>query len=114
MKLKDVLFGCEFLDIKWVTVALETATKLRDLQGISIDVPSISAHVTPANKETLRTPWSDLDSLLVQFWESHSIRMKISHQRPGSEDEGRGLVDWSEYLLPESTERGVVDVVEGP
>ena len=113
------MFGCEFLSIQWIIVALETATKLGDLQGISIYVPSLLTSIAPGNEEFNRTAeeqarrsWSDLDPLLVQFWKSHSIRTKILHPRPSPENQGSGVMYWYKHLLPESTERGIIDLAE--
>ena len=57
--------------------------------------------------------WSDLDRLLVGFWESRSIRPKVMCPQPRTEDEGR-VGDLAEYLLPELTRRGIMDIVEVP
>ena len=114
MKLKEVLFTCKFPGIEWVTATLETATKLQDLQRISIYVRSIVTRITLANgEEQTHTPWSDLDPLLIQFWESHSIRTKVSYPPQDPEDEGRGGASWYKHMLPESSERGVINLVEG-
>lgn len=54
--------------------------------------------------------WSDLDRLLLKFWDSHSIRPKVVDSR--TEDEKRGTRDWVRYLFPEATKGGIIDVVE--
>ncbi|KAF9789357.1 hypothetical protein BJ322DRAFT_1105220 [Thelephora terrestris] len=120
-KLKEVVFGCEFLDIKWVTVSLKTAAKLRNLQKITIHAPSVlfSASLTNVGvnwgeDEQARTLWSELDPLLVRFGESRSIRTKIIYPPPDPDDEGRGADEWPEYLLPESMKRGVIDLAQKP
>ena len=64
--------------------------------------------------EEIRPQWSLLDLFLVQFWESCSICAKILYSPSGPEDGGVGVVEWSEHLLPESTKRGVIDLVEEP
>lgn len=57
--------------------------------------------------------WPDLDSLLVKLWESCSIRTKVVYNIPpngvGGTNAGLGV-----SLLPESTERGVIDLFERP
>ena len=124
IKLKEVVFQCGFPDVKWVTAALETVPEHRDLQRISIR-PYSTLHssilhcatiedremVQAEEAEALRQ-WPDLDPLLIQLWESHSICTQILFPRPGPNGEGRGVADWSEYLLPESTKRGIIDLVE--
>ena len=47
----------------------------------------------------------DLDRLLVQFWDSRSIRPKVVTEKKGKRD-------WAGYLLPEITKRGIIDLVE--
>ena len=50
--------------------------------------------------------WSNLDSLLVQLWESRSIRSKVvcSQAKDGAED-------WLGCLFPEMTKRGFIGLV---
>ena len=107
------MFRCGFLEIKWVTVALESATNLRDLKRILIHVSALLVNQDPAWNTRLqaRTLWSDLDPLLIQLWESHSIRTMISYPPPELEEEG-GAAGRAKYLLPESTGRGIVDLDE--
>ena len=100
-KLKDIVFRWTSLSIKWVTTTLETITpQHQDLQRISIHVPH---------------PWvhdqvKDLDRLLVQLWDSHSIRTSVTcfiaeHQK-------REMRGWAGYMFPELTKRGIIDLVE--
>lgn len=102
-------------------MTLKTAAEHQDLQRISVHVPSSLARASAVDEDTIRMEeerahmlWSDLDPLLVQFWESHSIRTKILYYPPSSEDRGRGVGDWPGYLLPESMKRGIIDLVEEP
>lgn len=64
--------------------------------------------------EQARPLWLDLDPLLVQFWESRSIRTKIVHPPHDPDDEEEGVDNWPEYLLPESMRRGIIDLVQEP
>ncbi|KAF9789299.1 hypothetical protein BJ322DRAFT_1017987 [Thelephora terrestris] len=111
LKLKDIVFRCNVTDIKWVISALETIAQHRNLQQISIQVPSILPE-----DEMISGLWPTLDLVLVQFWESHSIRTKILSPPPGREDEHEGLVmaDWSVHMLPESMGQEIIDLVEEP
>lgn len=60
--------------------------------------------------EATARQWLDLDHLLVELWESHSIRPKIGCVKLGEE---RQNVEYCVgCLLPEVTERGIIDVVE--
>ena len=60
--------------------------------------------------EEIWEEWLDLDRLLVQFWESSSIRPKVvvMVQIPGAWN-ARYSVGY-ERLLPEITERGIIDL----
>ena len=97
-------------------MALQTiTTRSQDLQHISIHaLPRIPLINTGANVEEtvgegIYGQWLDLDRLLVQFWESRSIRPRV----------GCTTLDrWDNYtrycigrLLPEATERGIVDLI---
>jgi hypothetical protein len=53
---------------------------------------------------------SDLDRLLVQLWKAHSIHPKVVC--PRSKNISKRVEDWARYLLPETGERGTVELVE--
>ena len=83
-KLRDVVFRFESWNVEWVTVALQTITpKHRDFREISISAAcyqttfNIDANVREMIGKTSCGHWSDLDHLLVQFWESRSIRPRL-------------------------------------
>ena len=64
------------------------------------------ANVRQAIGEANFEQWLNLDRLLVQFWESRSIRPKVVCAKLR---EGR---DWAGCLLPEITGRGIIDLFE--
>lgn len=53
--------------------------------------------------------WLDLDRLLVQFWESHSIRPRV--ESTTLEEREQGTKYCIRYLLPEITRREVIHLV---
>jgi len=98
-------------------MALRTITpKHRDLRQISIYLhcPSHPAGaevgVVRAIGRRIYEQWLDLDRLLVQFWESHSIRPRLVRTTPAQEtpDAERCIG----RLLPEVTKRGIAELVE--
>jgi hypothetical protein len=129
-KLKDVVFCCGMRP-RWVTTTLRTITPdHRNLQQISLETPFTLFHsghgpvdlVTfrhgPVDSATFRhrvgdavgTEWPDLDHLLAQLWESHSIRPKVFYTVPSWLDKevaGRCV----ESLLSEISKKGIVDLV---
>ena len=58
--------------------------------------------------------WQDLDHLLVEFWESASIRPKVV--RPTQVWGGWETIDYIGYrcLFPEAMKRGILDLVDSP
>lgn len=54
--------------------------------------------------------WSDLDRLLVQLWESRSIRTKLESTE--SQSGVGGMMDSVVRLLLELTKSGIIDPVE--
>ena len=120
------MFQCGFPDVRWVTTALETIAERRDLQRIEIRAfssldnstldcaTSDDVELVRAEEERALRQWPDLDALLGQLWESHSIRTKVSFPERGANGEGRGVAYRFEYLLPESTKRGIIDLVRVP
>jgi len=117
IKLSDVVFRLESQRVGWVTMALKTVGREhRDLQRISIDVPPfliiIPAHIYPdvgraIGEEDLRE-WLVLDQSLVHLQESRSIHTRVI--RPWSRLK-RDMVDCIGSLLPESTKRGMIELV---
>jgi len=116
--LKDVAFLVRSRNVEWVTMALRTITsKHRDLQQISIYLPvpmttSIGYNVRETIGKTTYRQWSDLDCLLVQLWESRSIRPRITSEYPVTQWEVVG--DFVGRLLPEMTRIGTVDLLRSP
>jgi hypothetical protein len=103
-KLKELSFRLGGLDVQRITMALQTVQS-EHLQQITIH--SCGNFANPV-EEAVRQAWQDLDRMLVQFWTSHSIRPKITH------DAGKGQDYWGvsvSRLLPVLTWRGLVDVV---
>jgi hypothetical protein len=105
------MFGLNTWRVEWITTALQTITpKHRDLRQITIEMsyhfalPTPPANLKQAIEEN-RGQWLDLDRLLVQFWESRSVRLKVYTM-------GRGVIDHVRLLLPEVTGRGITDLVE--
>ena len=103
-RLKDVVFRTESPSIEWATTALETITpEHRDIRQISFDVPpDLTATDTEANQ------WLALDLLLVQFWESRSIRPKVTRLPKWEQEVG----DHTRCLLPEVTKRRIMDIMD--
>jgi len=117
-KLRDAVFRPESENIEWITATLQTITpEHRELRQISIYMPyylsryRVGANIRQSVGGAAFGRWLDLDRLLVQFWESHSIRPRVGCVRLG--EEGRSIEYCIGCLLPEITKRGVVDPVSG-
>lgn len=121
MKLKDLGFQSEKPSAQWITTVLKTITPdHQNLQQISFRVPPLfyspdptihradPVNVKHAYGETSYNQWLDLDHLLAQLWESHSIRPKVTYfrHRGGT---GRCCVGG---FLPEVTRRDIADLVK--
>jgi hypothetical protein len=85
--------------IQWIPAILRTV-RFKNIHQISI------GFARKALTRLSRAECSDLDSLLAHFQTSHPFRLKVIHE-PG--DDPEGLVA---QLLPKTTKRGIVDVVE--
>ena len=112
------MFRCGPSSNEWVTKTLETITsRHQNLQRISIHLPQIFHQITREDGVTewairidFGIQWLDLDNLLVQFWESRSIRPKVVY--PLTNDRKEEMRNGAGHLLPEVTKRGIVDLVE--
>ena len=104
-RLKSVVFRIESWLVGWIVVALRTITSdHRDLREISIYAShrfdgNIRGFIT---RQVANRQWSDLDRVLVQLWESHSIRPRIGHAKLG----GRIA-----RFLPDAAKRGIIDLI---
>jgi len=119
--LKGVVFQCGSLSSGRITRTLETITfQHQDLQKISIHVPHILSYIYVLHEDGVTwelieaanpsMQWPDLDRLLVQFWDSRSIRPKVVY--PRTKNEKRRMKGWVGNLLPEIKKRGIIDLVE--
>ena len=120
-KLKDVKFETE-QNPQTAVAALRTITSNhRDLQQISIStkyiIPNLELRdiVTPSDwrlsLQHANMMWLELDRLLTQLWESHSIRLKVAYYSPTWLD-GERARSCMGNLVPELMMRGAVDLVE--
>ena len=111
-KLKYVALVC-LLQPGWVFRTLRTVTQNhRELEWITLSVFSSWGlsnrnDVRGAVEETTYLAWLELDRLLAQLHESHSIRLKVLYDVDESRERRRMKV-----LLPEVMTRGIVDLVE--
>jgi len=96
-------------------MVLRTITsKHQDLQQITIHTPYHRCPSTPES-ENLREAvgedeyrqWMDLDSLLVQLSESHTIRTKVTHGKENSERKLE-MCENMRGLLPKVAESGTI------
>ena len=111
-KLRDVIFRPESPNIQWITPALQTITsEHQDLRQILIYITHglalthVDGNVGEATGEELHRRWLELDCLLVQFWESRSIRPRLMSTTLVRET--WRVRNCFEYLLPEMTKRGL-------
>lgn len=116
--LRNVVFQPVFSAVTWIITTLRTITsRHRDLQHISIQVPyeftSINSgtDVLQTIGEAISGQWLDLDRLLVQSWESRSVRPRliIATKLWERELDARYCIG---SLFPEVTQRDIVELVE--
>jgi len=89
-------------------MALQTITsEHRDLQQILIYAPFNPASI---GDQWIDGQWMNLGRLLVQLWESNATRTKVIYS--AAREENKTVCEYLGGLLPEMTERGVVDLVE--
>lgn len=103
---------------KWITLALRTITpKHQNLGRISISVHRYSSIVVIGGLGDVKQviggqtigQWLELDRLLAQLWESHSIRPEILYRAVPPWD--RTMTDLVGWLLPETTGGGIINLV---
>ena len=120
-RLKDMVFVYKF-HLHWIVTTLRTITNNhRNLQRVSIIVPEVfycsslnrpdPADIIPAVGETIYQEWLEVDDLLAQLCETHSIHPEVLYNVPPSMDgtRARRLV---ESLFPELTARGLARLTE--
>lgn len=90
-------------------MALQTV-RSNNLQQITIR-PYPRIFLRTITEEAARREWGDLDRLLVQLLASHSIRLKVACGQGVGEEFLRSNM---QRLLPQSTRRGPIYLVEYP
>ena len=102
-KLKDLMFRWRGSTVRWITMTLQSIQS-KNLQQIAVH-PYATTLGSPI-EESVYWQWEDLDSPLIQFWTSSSIRPWVVCEVVGEED----MKDYAPSLLPELTRRGLVDL----
>ena len=92
----------------------------KNLQRILLDAPYIidSLDINPTDPTNVRhaigeaayAGWLELDRLLVQLWESHSVRSEVQYYVPLSVGE-ENTTDCVKNLFPEATARGSIHLI---
>jgi hypothetical protein len=115
-KLREVEFCAEDFTTAWVTMTLKTiSSEHRDLRRVSIycfGFPGLGdrgANARVIVGDALYGHWMDLDRTLIQLWESLAVRAKLSYYSTGKGKRARKFV---ECLLPETTKRGMIKLVD--
>jgi len=116
--LKNVTFRINLSGPEWVTIALKTVTpEHRNLLQISISADYYPTIVMFDADDTVRgveeqTPgqWLELDRLLTQLWESHTIPPKVLCRVPSWKE--KSARDSMGCLLPEATRGGTVNLFD--
>jgi hypothetical protein len=110
-QLKDVAFQPATWNVQWVIAALQTITlRHRNLRHITIKVSYYLTlvryfkNIRQGIGEANCGQWLDLDRLLVQLWESHSVRPNVV-----CDTANRAMNNCVKSLLPEGTKRGILD-----
>ena len=122
-KLKEVVLRCRIPHPLWVISVLRTITpNHRNLQWVSIQGPYIGHDPdSPTNRadlanirqaivmgESIYMQWLELDRLLVELWETHTIHLEVLYYEY-PDGMGRHCVG---SVLPEVTKRGIADLVK--
>ena len=106
-KLKDIVFLCREQGVRWIVATLSTA-ETGNLRSISLGL-SYRVVLKALTAEPIDDAWLGLDSLLVQFWASHSLSPRLTYEWVEEETDSDGNM---ERLLPESIRRGIVDLTK--
>ena len=101
-KLKEITFRCGGLNVRRIITALQT------IEPNTIQQVTIMLIRSFFVQETNRA-WLDLDSLLVHFWTSRSLRLKVVCEIEGASEGEKGRKK-AAMLLPELTKRLNVDL----
>ena len=117
-RLKDAILGVGLPSgsVDWIIMALRTISpEHRDLRQISIYV-QFGTNLDGTNVDVRRNfgeqvfeQWLELDRLLVQLLESHSIRPRILYSTFPQMGK-REMNKYIQYLLPETAGRGIIDL----
>lgn len=114
-----MVFRYESKNIDWITMTLQTITsEHRDFRQITIFLPclltlfNVVVGGPPSTylDDAMARQWLELDCLLLQFWETRSIRPRVLCPRLGGE--WRNTETLIGCLLQGITQRGIIDLFE--
>jgi len=115
-KLRHVTFRSGSQKVDWITMVLQTITpKNRELRQVSIHVPyeltcfDVGYDIRKIVGEADYRQWLDLDCLLIQLWESHSIRPRVVCTTLWENEQNTKYCIGC--LLPEITGRGMIYLI---
>ena len=113
-KLKELKLHFQDLAVAWIASTLKTITsKHMDLREVLITGQALFSSTdwstnAAAVGDSTRTQWVDLERIIIQLWESHSVRTKVKYYSMRREESNELMRD----LLPEATRKGVVELVD--
>ena len=111
-KLKEVIFRSVPCHVKWVAVGLRTITSAhKDLREVSIIIPFLATPIDRYFGEGTYRQWTDLDRVLIQLWQSYSVRTKLVYAARGGPEAGERVCEFIRNLLPETMKGGAIDLV---
>lgn len=76
-------------------------------------IPFLATPIGRDFGEYTYTQWTDLDRVLVQLRQSHSIRAKLVYTARSEPGVGERVCEFIKNLLPETTEGGAINLVDG-
>ena len=111
-KLRDTSFQILLLGVGWIAQALKTITHhhrdFRQISFIMSDVRSLSrVDIGQATSDPAFGQWSELDRLLIEFWDTRSIHLSVSYSTLG--EKWRKMDQLVKGLLPEMAKRGLIN-----
>lgn len=104
-KLKDVDFGWDNSDVRWIVKSLHSATST-NIENISIKLNARAVFADPV-EETTHRGWRDLDRLLIQLWTSRSVVPRITFAKTRRRRQRNDLGQLAPNLLPGLADRGL-------
>ena len=84
----------------------------KDLREVKIIIPFLSTPIDENFNGDFYMQWANLDRVLLQLWQSYSVRTKLVYTARNDPEVGERVCEFIGSLLPEAIKGGGTELVD--